>query len=78
MIRSSHTAIKSKSYKYVYKITYKTGNISWKAVHQIRRKKNIISNSSYHSTERKAAIAVDRYLIENNREPVNILIRKDE
>ena len=32
--------------------------------------------SAYHESEKKAAIAVDKFLINKGKEPINVLVRK--
>ena len=57
-------------YKHVYSYELPNGDI----VHQSYIPK--YRWSAYYDSEKKAAIAVDRFLIEKWKEPVNILVRK--
>lgn len=57
-------------YKYVYSYELPNGDI----VHQSFIPK--YKWSAYHDTEKKAAIAVDKYLISKGKEPINVLVRK--
>jgi len=63
---------KSDKFKYVYKVSNRTGQIEYSATITINR----VRFNSRHKTERAAAIAVDRYLLENHKQPINILIPK--
>jgi len=57
-------------YKNVYSYALPNGQI----VHQ-----SYISKykwSAYHDSEKKAAIAVDKFLINKGKEPINVLVRK--
>lgn len=57
-------------YKYVYSYELPNGEI----VHQSFLPQ--YKWSAYHDTEKKAAIAVDKFLINKGKEPINILVRK--
>ena len=60
-------------YKYVTLCkNNKTGDDVWRAYFYW----NGTCNSKYYPTERKAAIAVDVFLLNHNKEAVNILVRK--
>jgi hypothetical protein len=68
-IRNKKRLAKGK-YKYVYSYELPNGEI----VHQ-----SYISKykwSAYHDSEKKAAIAVDMFLIKKGKEPINILVKK--
>ena len=58
-------------YKYVSNIEV-DGDILWRGVFF----KNGKGNGKSFKTEREAAIYVDKKLIENEKEPINILVRK--
>lgn len=58
------------NYKYVYSYELPNGEI----VHQSYLPK--YKWSAYHDTEKKAAIAVDKFLIKKGKEPINVLVRK--
>jgi len=75
IINDNMKQVKSEKYKYVYRVTGsgRTGQSEyWKAYFTI---KGQYHNSKLYTSEREAAIAVDRKLIEHGREPVNILKR---
>jgi len=57
------------NYKYVVKLTDPTGDEHW-----LIKIPNV--SSKEYPTEREAAIAVDLFLINKGKEPVNILKRK--
>lgn len=57
-------------YKNVYSYELPTGEI----LHQSFLPK--YKWSAYHNTEKKAAIAVDMFLINKGKEPINVLVRK--
>jgi hypothetical protein len=58
-------------YFYVKKIT-RGKYIQWEA----KITNRIIIYHSYHATEKEAAIAVDKILIKNGYEPINVLKQK--
>ena len=57
-------------YKNVYSYELPTGEI----VHQSYLPK--YKWSAYHDSEKKAAIAVDMFLINKGKKPINVLVRK--
>ena len=57
-------------YKYVYSYELPTGEIVYQSY--IPKYKW----SAYHDSEKKAAIAVDMFLINKGEEPINVLVRK--
>ena len=61
-------------YKYVYKyVSRKDGEVKWMArVHSDFNN----GNTKDYDTEREAAKAVDVFLLNQGKEPVNILVRK--
>lgn len=59
--------IKSDTYKYVTKAIDMNGKVFWRFRHG--------NTSKFYDTERKAAIAADKFLIAMKKEPVNILKR---
>ena len=61
-------------YKYVYS-SIRQGRKLWSA--QFYRQKTKLVGTTYFKTEREAALAVDKHLISEGREPVNILKRKN-
>lgn len=72
----THRVIKREKteFKYVSKITYESGEVCFSAKFQrYNKNKGIIQNSKPYDCIRAAAIAVDKYLINQNKEPVNIL-----
>ncbi len=58
----------SKNYKYVIKVMDSRGNYMFQA--------NCKGRTKTLKTEREAAIMVDKILISEGKEPVNILVRK--
>ena len=62
--------VKGTTYKYVYQRVIKNEKIVYEAYI------STFKWSKYFLDEREAAIAVDKKLLENNRNPVNILIPK--
>lgn len=60
--------IKSDTYKYVTKAIDMNGKIFWRF--------RIGNTNKFYDTEKKAAIAADKFLINKGKEPVNILVRK--
>ena len=58
----------SKNYKYVIKLMDSAGNYMFQA--------NCKGRTKVLKTEREAAIMVDKILISEGKEPVNILVRK--
>lgn len=60
---------KSKKYKYVYKCRDGSGNETYDGIVCKTRKQGFLD-------ERKCALWVDKMLLSNNKEPVNILVRK--
>lgn len=61
--------IGTSKYKYVTKVNQPTGGPKWRA------KPNSVSWGTLHDSEREAALQIDRWMIRNGREPVNILKR---
>lgn len=59
-------------YFYVIKNTCRGNYVMWEA----RIKNRIINYRSLHHTEKEAAIAVDKILIKNGYEPINVLKQK--
>lgn len=60
---------KSTTYKHVYKMQFRDG-FWWMG--------RVLGGNKRFIEEREAALWVDKKLIENNKNPVNILKRKDE
>lgn len=63
-------------FKYVKKRVYGSGKVCFIAQLQRYDAGKRMTNSKSFNCIREAAIAVDRYLINQGKEPVNILIRK--
>lgn len=59
---------KSENYKYVQLYESKDKKQRWRAA--------IYGNAIYFDTEREAAICIDKRLINNGKNPLNILIKK--
>ena len=66
---------KSDKYKYVYLYELRDKRKPVEKWYAMTDKLHFDFKSSFHDTEREAALAVDRKLIELNKEPVNILKR---
>lgn len=65
---------KHAAYKHVYEyVNTKTGRTVWQAV--MRNPKTGSQNGKYYETDKDAAKAVDMFLINIGKEPVNILKR---
>jgi len=63
-------------YKTGGKSKYKYVSLEWDSNGKERWIMSIYGNRKPFDTERQAAIAVDKKLIEKGKEPVNILVRK--
>lgn len=63
-------------YKKGYKSKYKYVVLEWDSKGNEKWIAGIFGNRKPYNTEREAAIAVDKRLIEKGKEPVNILVRK--
>lgn len=63
-------------YKTGGKSKYKYVVLEWDSTEKERWIMSIYGNRKPFDTERQAAIAVDKKLIERGKEPVNILVRK--
>jgi hypothetical protein len=65
------TKLPKGQYKYVYSYKMTTGEVVYQSY--ITKYKW----SCYHETERAAAIAVDKKLLFNGEDPINILVRRN-
>lgn len=63
-------------YFYVYKV--KGGHRSIGTKIQYRAKVSFLKYESHHTSEKEAAIAVDKILIKNGYEPINVLKKQPE
>lgn len=63
-------------YKSVWKLTYGNGNVKYKVSYPKYDKGNRSSNSRLFDTAKEGAISFDKFLIEQGKEPVNVLVKK--
>jgi len=69
---STTTLNEDTGYKYVYKVIKRGGDEMYEA----KLRTNGVDKCLYFKTSKEAAIAVDKHLISQGKEPINVLKRK--